>query len=65
MIVMDDEFLNSNIIQMVVMQKFDRDLFKLIYKSGFARVFQLKNPDEMDGLDPVGGSAAESATSSS
>ena len=32
-------------IQMVVMQKYDPDLWKLIHKSGYARVFQLKESD--------------------
>ncbi|MEE2908162.1 MAG: STT3 domain-containing protein [Planctomycetota bacterium] len=48
MIMLDDEFLNSNMIQMVVMQQFDPDLWKLIHKSGYARVFQLKDRDAAD-----------------
>ena len=42
MLIMSDDFLNSNTIQMVAFQQFDHSLWELVYKSGYARVFKLK-----------------------
>ena len=43
MVIVDDKYLNSNFIQMTVLQNFDKDLWKLVHKNGHARVFQLKD----------------------
>ena len=42
---LDDEFYNSNLIQMVAMQKYDRELWELVFKNSYARVFRLKDID--------------------
>ena len=57
-LILDSEFLNSNLIQMVAMQQFDKDLWELVHKNGYARVFRLKRPNQAtikssDAEDPV------------
>ena len=55
---LDDDFFNSNIVQMVALQQYDRDLWELIYKSGYARVFRLKDGDSISWM-PTPGESSE------
>ncbi|MCH2151951.1 MAG: hypothetical protein MK089_01255 [Phycisphaerales bacterium] len=44
---MDDDFYNSNIIQMVAMQNYDRNIWELVSKNAYARTFRLKDTDSL------------------